>query len=158
MSQDTSNKRKKKSMSARETIPLNKLIIATFKRSISLIFVKKKMSQRVQNYILKHLALLHSGRKSNSAILGFPIHIQSAISISNWLSFQVNMRILQLDGVGEKKAAFCWLDHSQQETSWSLILAGNVSMKQNKAVCSFTAPKPLQCWQMQLRGNGYVLL
>lgn len=66
------------------------------------------------------------------------------------------MQILQLDGVGEKKAAFCFVDSSQQETFRSLILAGNVSM--NKAVHSFTAVKPLQRWQMQLRGNRYVLL
>lgn len=82
---------------------------------------------------MKHLVLLHSGRKSNSAILGFPIHIQAAISSSNWLSFQVNMRILPLDEVGEKKAAaFCFVDCSQQETFWRLILAGDVSVKQNK--------------------------
>lgn len=68
------------------------------------------------------------------------------------------MWILQLDGVGEKKAALCFVDHSQQETFWSLILASNVSMKQNKVACSFTVVKPLQCWQMQLRGNRYVLL
>lgn len=68
------------------------------------------------------------------------------------------MQILQLDGVGEKKAAFCFVDSSQQETFRSLILAGNVSMKLNKAVHSFTAVKPLQSWQMQLRGYRYVLL
>lgn len=38
-----------------------------------------------------------------------------------------------MDEVGEKKAAaFCFVDCSQQETFWRLILAGDVSVKQNK--------------------------
>lgn len=59
---------------------------------------------------------------------------------------------------GRKKAAFCFVDRSQQETFWSLILADNVSVKQNKTVCSFTAVKLLQCRKMQLKENRYVLL
>lgn len=135
-------------MSARDTILLDKLIISSFQRSISLIFIKKKMSQRVQNYILKHL----------SAILGFLIHVPPTISRSNWLSFRAKMGILQSDEAGIKISSIQLCrpqsagDIRESHASWQCV------HEAEQAVCSFTAIKPLQCWKMQLRGDTNKLL
>lgn len=135
-------------MGARDPILLDKLVISRLQRSISLIHIKKKTSQRVQNYILKHLVpswtslfmsyqqFLYQIDPASKPRCGFCNQVEEGVKISS-------IQLCRPQSAGDIRGS---------HVSWQCV------HEAEQAVCSFTAIKPLQCWKMQLRGDTNKLL